>query len=710
MVKSVTLPNGKVLNNVPDDWDEDTTKKVAIHNGLITDADYAAVDKEAAGFGEQMLGLMQAPGQILQSGEGAAGLQAMGQGMAAPFQGLKQSAINIAEDTGAAPPGSYVDYTNKVLAQRDAAYKRALKQNPNLKREQFESVIGATSLLTELAGGTLGAGASASITKQLLVDGLIGGLTGAMEVRGANEPASALYRDMTIGAVIDLGLNALPSAYHLGSNAYKRHLFKSYNDPGLIQDKENLLQIESYIRSIPGNENFKFSPGQLSGSPEVIRVENMAKAPAQLRRAVEETQAIERVFQSEVDNLTGGKVINEKATAIRGMRLLEQHDQALRKVGREAWEGVEQSISDAGQRQLGITTNLMDVFKDLVGEAGDVLSTGRAAGAINKDLLAVSTALFDANKPTRQGRLPGVTGDSLNKVLKLINKFEQGVVDWGIKDPMARKAAGARMRAALNKDIDQWYDRRGGGKTGIEDPHIERIMENRTAYHHVQEKRRQFSESGLAKILSNSEDTTPIPLWDKLSGLDPMTQRQVREFLTDNNPQLLADVQAGMLQNAIDRAFDSRSAAQFADFDIRAFASGFDKQVKSSRGTRRIANNLFSPEQRKMVFDGVQAIKAIQNRTVRSGHDIATAQRQQAQESELAMNIISRSPEFLTRMMTRALLPGIAERLLLSPDGVKALQNMAGAPYGSTAMMNAITVVGMHLGKDFASTPAPQEQ
>lgn len=642
-------------------------------------------------------------------------------GLRQPLEGLEQTWDRFAEDVlEISDPGTFVDTARRHSKMREADYARAKRANPDLDRETFDLIKDTAALGTEtLATSWTG---PARYFRLMAYDFLIGAGGEALRPHSEDQSFGEFLGEMTVGGLLNATIGFVPNTIVGAKNAMGRAFRSKFFGPDqsnreVIEEAEELQQ---WFRDFTGDTTFTLTPGQITGHPDILKFENMAKVGKQMEVANKETAAFREFGEKAIDEIldtAGVGEVSPRTLIVKAEQLIGRRLDSMQELAHKKWiEGVEGGIAIAGNRTLGKVTHFERAVADWLGDPRDPAKVRRQAGRGARQEaqpIAFLERIMKDNKRVNLSGLPGITAREMDDYLKGINDLWTGRTTWGIVDPEQRKRVANELREALNRDIGDWTTRWGGGKAPLTPPWLVQMQAGRANYATIQGERRALSEHVVTKLISGHKDRLNAgEIVDELAEADQSVQRTVRNFLLANNPPLLAQLQSSMIRRAMDKSMNPQIPANFNDFEIGSFINALVPAISTRRGTRRIGNGLFSHEQVQHINKVMKIFRKIQQRTLRSSPEAMTrVQREEIRLDDISINVVSRSPEFMARAITRALTPGGVEKLLFTEEGLQILTTIHKSPWGSKAMQRAVAGLLMLTGTedDFPeSAPSPE--
>lgn len=243
-------------------------------------------------------------------------------------------------------------------------------------------------------------------------------------------------------------------------------------------------------------------------------------------------------------------------------------------------------------------------------------------------------------------------------------------------------ALAGRLRDALERDID----RLGQDGTLAANDVARQILDTRAEYRRSRELIDTMANSASFKLLGVADPTsvTSDALLSNFKSFTPERQRQVRQFLETESPDLLATMKQQVVTEAqqaarsLDAAADSRqSLDQLAD-------NLFDEK----RGFALRSSGLWSPEELRRVEEFKDGLRVIRNNRPTVGGAGTPIK-----PEDIVINLVSRSGEFASRQLARILMSSRGSEVFTDPAIYEAMRTLNRSTTGTPANLAARTAL-----------------
>lgn len=504
---------------------------------------------------------------------------------------------------------------------------------------------------------------------------------------------------MTVGALFPVTAAAVGAAWDVGkaivtvgsspgtgmvSEGLKNNLVRTIlrrQDPESTRGAAQATDFFSSVGVTPANDT-PLSLGQQTGDPRIISYEN--RFTDVQTRDFSKTQNNDllnaaQALRDQLNSAAGGSGVAGVGAGT--YNAIDKVDGAIRLQRVTDWNnGVDNvnNVADAVRSATGapvtfpITNTVKtvnDVVKDLNNPAA--MSDPAIKSRLNSLAVLLNDAQSKGGKFTPQGLMGMLQGLNAGKI------YGSGAAGG------APGGADAALEAIRSKVMDAVYtDAAAAGTTA--QPVATAIADMRARYAQQSEALRRLQNDTMTKLFGNADVMSdPASATDAFLKLDPSAQNYGVQILRERAPQVLYGMQSRMIENAINAATDPTKAAMAGQFDIKAFSD-------SLYGSGAVRSGIFTSDTLKQVEDAKGYISSIMNNKnsiVRPGTQIWP--------EDIAINLISRSPEFLARAVTRVMTGLNAEKLFVTPEGINALKTVSNL---RSAPKEAATAAALYLG------------
>jgi hypothetical protein len=619
--------------------------------------------------------------------------------------GIKEGAIQAVE--GVADVAKDITVGLGIETEEDrTAWKQSLNEDRLKRREAQIREYGDLpsrpfEFLGQVAPYMAAAPASAATLTRMIAGRVVqGGVMGSAYVQEEGRTLLDRLGGFTVGASIGAGstLFAIPEA---ARNTLVRGFVRSYNE-GTMQ---NSIRLEEAVINMTGDPRFAYSLAQSSGSRASLGLESAAAGAAtKTQQEINMNILLNNVTRMS-ERMTGeGKSAGQIAIALRGT-LKEAHD-TIYKDASTQWGSMSAGLLDKfGDDVVVRGSHYLDKIDKLILETEDRLMT--IGGRPSKDLLAYRAEVDELVNPVVVRKV-FVKDPGSNTRKAAWQTYDR---KSGVAGPRSFDETATHLKAAaMNEDfagIDtgqslrllNGLNRLIGGQTAVFDgasPASNRTIgralmgvftdelkasPNKEAVEGIKGLRKAYADQmtragavdnlvvnaifGKKKLPSNSQARLDSVLRGESEDLVA-----VRNFLEEWNAPLLDDLRATHLKRITEHVFDpAMPSVDDAGISLRKMA-----KVLSDKGGRpgRAGWGLHTPEVQADLVTTGEALRVIANKyftgIVPGGVKI----------DDIAINVISRTPEFMGRLVTRALSSGQSlEQVLLNPSLRKSIQVIA---------------------------------
>lgn len=505
---------------------------------------------------------------------------------------------------------------------------------------------------------------------------------------------------LTVGAAFPLVAAGAGAAWDVGkslatlgsepgsgmvSQGLKNNLVRTIlrrQDPESTRGAAQATDFFNSVGVTPAND-VPLSLGQSTGDPRIISYEN--RFTDVQTRDFSKTQSNDLLnaasaLRDQLNSAAGGSGVAGVGAGT--YNAINKVDGAIRLQRASDWENgtanvnnVAEAVRDA-QGGTPVTfpiTNTVKTVNDVVKDLNN--PAAMADPTIKARLSSLSTLLNDAQSKGGKFTPQGLMG--------ILQGLNAGKIYGGGAAGGAPGGADAALEAIRSKVMDAVYqDAAAAGQNA--QPVATAIADMRARYAQQSEALRRLQNDTMTKLFGNADVMSdPASATDAFLKLDPSAQNYGVQILRERAPQVLYGMQSRLLENAINAATDPTKAAMAGQFDIKAFSD-------SLYGSGAVRSGIFTSDTLKQVEDAKGYVASIlnnKNSIVRPGTQIWP--------EDIAINLISRSPEFLARAVTRVMTGLNAERLFVTPEGINALKTVANL---RSAPKEAATATTLYLG------------
>ncbi len=532
------------------------------------------------------------------------------------------------------------------------------------------------------------------IAKRMVQGGFIGGTLMQQE----NESLVDRAVGMTVGAGLGTvgALFATPQALKL---TIARNFQRAFNRGDLKQTE----RIERLVQDMTESPEFGLSVAQASGDRFILGLETQAAGVATKQAQNRNSNTLVAHLIKMARALSGqGKSATEVAIALR--ETMKRARKSIYKSASDDFKAGTQAILETHGDEVILRgqTYLAKIDK-MIGEEVDRLAN--VGGKPSKELIAyreavdtivnpakvVKTTTLVDKKPVdvwfiRNRRdnidLPaspdkiaaemkaleintatgGVNSEESLRILKGLNKLIGG--DAIIFENATIGSNRNTGRALMGNFIDELKHNPTNAKAA------EDVIGLRTMYKDQMARAQAIDDTVIAAAFGGKKfPRKPGKRLDAVLKGEKEDLVAVREFLDEWNPELLDDLRATHLKRIVQKSQSGSGASVDTRISMTKLAKNLEDVFGGAGKTGRGLHTLATQRDMRLTAD---AIRVLTNKYFKGIAPGGT------RIDDLAINIISRSPEFMARFLTRVVTSGRSmEAVLLDPATRKALQNLA---------------------------------
>ena len=503
---------------------------------------------------------------------------------------------------------------------------------------------------------------------------------GAIAAGSVFDPAATRLADkygrMTIGALFPAVLTGGATLFGGLQNGIARKI-AARADPASLAGETAAATFFDTVGTAPLNK-MPLSAGQLTGDPRIISLES--RAMNQLgtqffkQQNVDFSDGVKAMVATLDPHVPGGYGAAQIGSDT--YEALAKLNGDIRTTASKVYTaglGNAQKMSDLMDAQRGPVSFVVPLPNLKAQLAKVVEETGNPFALADPAVKARLQPILDLiNDPSKLGlNVKGVIG-----ALKGLNAGKQytGAATNGAAGGTGDVAEGIRksLVSALHDDLDAAANAPPGTMpvpAGYKGPTtgdiINTIRATNKAYGGYMDQVRTLDNSLVNRVFGNAEALSePTVALQKFINADPVAQKYAIGILQDRAPQVLQGMRAAMIQNAFQRATDLVQPANSGQFSLETFN-------KELFGQGFMRSGLLTPDMVKWGSAAGGYMKSIMNfaPNAKSGTPLWA--------EDLAINVVSLSPEFMARLAARVGYGTQAEKLFFTPEGLAALRTVA---------------------------------
>jgi hypothetical protein len=316
---------------------------------------------------------------------------------------------------------------------------------------------------------------------------------------------------------------------------------------------------------------------------------------------------------------------------------------------------------------------------------GEVMETFSGRGAAAKAL-----ARRDAENLQRGG----LNSEDVIEVLKGNRRIASGEV------PLFENAAlgsSQNLAAALKGSMIESMEGASSGAIGA-------IQGVRGDYAMSMAKLNRIRNTMLAKVfgdeaaVQNADDAL-----DRLIGRSPQSLKATRDILEKWSPDLLDDIKSTVLRRAVERSRDPSTVASLTETNLNLLAENL---AGKSRGVGELGTGLFTAGEQAEIKAVGDAVRVLKETYIDSFSKPSATMLQDA-----SINVISRSPEFMARFLTRIFSTGSSlERAINDPGARRSIISLAKKGPNNDKGRSALAYLTVMMGEQQKEEEAQQRR
>lgn len=560
--------------------------------------------------------------------------------------GLLRSPLNFAEGAGQLMTGA----ASKLGIPGAAAYYDRYNDAVNDMRSEADKKNPGSVLTGDIAAGLIPIGRYGSAVEK---GGKYLATLAKTGIAGATLGGTQFAEDGQKG--LQIGLSA---AFPMATQAVASILPTFKNQIARVMERANQSRTASFREAaanfVKENDLPAYSAGQQTGSPAVQRLE--ARAAGKYAQEFYATQSDKALgaFENMADNAEA----LAKARATPGT--------------------VATGINEAIRSQ----SNKMRAIRNAEYDKGinQFTSLAQADGKVFVPTLAHEFEAIMAEDSNKYNILKGILPESIKEVAGIVGKpvplADMGQVLKGLNK--GKDYSGAIFKDASEAELDMY---RGRLRTALQNDldHLDTttlspsgqaamsvLKDTQDQYAQRSDRLRRLDNDSVNKIFGDAESlTTPQAALNRFYALNPRDQDYAVELLSTTSPDVLQAMRSHKLREAIDASTIRDAAAQSSKFDPSKFLQEINAGVNE-----RNKSKLFGPGMQKQLDEGASHLAVILNAPGSKGGTTIWPE-------EVAINLVSRSPEFVARAVTRMVYGTQGDKLLFTPQGLSALRTLS---------------------------------
>jgi len=564
--------------------------------------------------------------------------------------------------------------------------------------------------------------AGMTLTRATVIGALEGGIGGGSIAAIDAKEFDETFEEMTFGALFGAGAGFgfnLPA----GIRSYTgRQLAKEFDN----QLAKNRLALETRIQDLTQDPDFAFSIGQIAAeNPWLVGLERGAAGRLTQETQNAQMQTLVDFIEKRSSDMSATQIIDDLSEAIttagrernalaRGRYgqavdgILVRHGEDLvmsRPNAQNYLSDLDEFIAELGdpRRINALDSGALRKHRDfvrqkvnpfkverIVGEDGKISRIVRDTRGIEPDQMfsgrgGNTRAAVYAQR--QNDALGGLQAEDVVEITKGHNALLSGEASaFDAAATGSSEHIGRRLMASFSDSID--------GSTGAA---IEEIRNVRNVFRTEMEQVRTLKNSYLGKIFGDNYQNggvlDPDLALDQLLHIGKDGLAETRKILETYDPATLDNLRRTVMRRVMQGAREPASADVLHEVNIQMFGEALAGRGRDSN-IGRVGLGLFTPGEQVELIQVGKALRTLRNTFT---EDVAKDTAGFAQDT--AINVVSRSSEFIGRYLTRILSRGsTVEQLMIDPAARKALLSLAENPVDSTIGRVALATLAVTIG------------
>lgn len=611
---------------------------------------------------------------------------------------------------------------NRIRAHRNA-------MNAELEAQMIASYglpDSKTSAFAEFAGDMVGRlypyvfapAQLGTYTRTVLYNGMLGGIAGGATVEDANGLMERMD-GLKMGALIGLFGSGVLNA----RQGFQRYAARKIENQLTTRYAQESMQLEREIQRLTGVEDFSFSLGQITANPFVVGLEIGAGPAVQREAQVRRLAILRDTLKLRANALRSSgrseiEIVEDlQATArevIGGMRKFANNNYAASLDNVIAHWGDEAALN--GRHFLEELGVIMDDWANPL--------VGGSSTSVPKSLLEMHAVVRRHVNPFRVRKKELQSGRTQYEVIDL-REFGRGAADIA-DDILIGRASAQRLfkshseatawtramneaegglNAEQTRDLLKGFRRMIGGESPVFEgatsgsiqnlgqalrrvflEELEMGVKNKDAVNAVMSMRKVYEtdmymidgvrRTMLTDMLGQIPQQGYGNLLKQFTTRKPAELRATREFLIENDPTLLYDLQRTELERVAASALNSNQKASMGEVDIYRFADALTGETGTPGS---VAKGLWSPKEQAELSQVGRALQRLHET-----HMSLFPEASGSKIADISINLVSQTKEFVARLLARLFVSssGVA-RVLNDPQTRRTIIELANSPIGS---------------------------
>ena len=550
--------------------------------------------------------------------------------------------------------------------------------------EQFGRLPGEISeLVGQVSPWMLAKQTAAGFMGLIARQGFLGGTAAVSHVQPSDAKLFDRWREAAFGTTIGVATGGILGVPGLLRKRASEGLVKAFN----AADPRQREIVEQMVQKMTGDKDFVFSAAELTGNRFYLGIEISAADTASLAARSARLDTLYTHLFKRAKELSG-KGLTPGAIAAEMQGTLKTFKDSVYKQATGSWGRSAESIITAhGDDAVFRGTEYLAKIDSMIAEQSNALTSmgAKPSPALLKYRDEVA-GIVEAGGPNSEQTLDILKG--LNNLIGgKTQVFETAAA--GTNENLGRALMGA-----FTSELEGAATSPGA---------IQAIKLLRQGYRQDMAAAEAIKRSTFNAVFGNADlPQNPGAAIDRVMKMEPGDQRAMAQFLKEWNPELYNGMQRSFLKRTL-----LKSQAKPGDADVVGDISmaRFAENLADVFGRQgKVGSGFFEPALQKEIETTASALRILANKATRT--DIGGTK-----PEEWTINLISRSPEFFGRFVTRLMASGeTLETALLNPHWRHALRTIATEPLGTTKMKAANLFLVQWMGENEAAKAFQEQQ
>lgn len=623
-------------------------------DGKTYEVDAPTLEAAASAFGPSKEDIGQAQ---MAAGFGDAGTfnpqdaQSFFRGVAISPGALAQGGAALVGDIAEAVTPSILDPDSDVAAM-NATLHAKIREARAGEEKVHPGSLKTADIVAGLAPvtGALARGANLIREAGWLRGGLVSGTEGAVAANVPYQEKDQRGISTALGFVLPQVAKLVGTAGVAFTNVIQRQIARRSDQATqkLLAQAQDAFVDPNTGQQLGGKDDYFVA--QAAGDPRLARL-SQTSIDTTARDAIR-TQLDQRIANVDtvIKNMGGPQtILNDEARAAALYKVVDSHDLSLRQTRNGAFtlEMGKLAMSPEGRSIRVPLADVQKAYADAIAEFGNPVALAKDAGTGKR----LGDALDYLDDIVSKG-----SGKPVYAKLQGLVELQQGInagrtYGSAVLDPKsaALQTIRNRLQTAINGAI---------AKLPANAPGVAKLQAINKDYAVASDGIRRFDNDALTKLFGDTKVLAdPDSAFDAFVRGTPSSQRLAAEVLGTKSPELLRYFRQRTLDNMLNDSMASAKAASESRFDVSSL-------VESLQNKKFQQSPIFTTEEKKWARGAAADLRVILN-----SNPSATKIGTNLPLEDLAINLASRNPAFISRYLTRVSTGLGLENLLFTKAG-----------------------------------------